>query len=117
MTATRIYAGLDKTHPAAAGERVMTGLPDLSMDELRYMLDCQQRAAQPGMITTWGIGPCGHHARGAGWCEVCLRAEIDRRGKKAKTVTLALLVLILTACGQPACDPHPGYRPDGQQCN
>lgn len=41
-----------------------------------------------------------------------------KRGKRpAKTVTLALLVLILTACGQPACDPHPGYRPDGQQCN
>lgn len=41
-----------------------------------------------------------------------------KRGKRqAKTVTLVLLVLILTACGQPACDPHPGYRPDGQQCD
>ena len=39
------------------------------------------------------------------------------RGKKAKAATLALLVLILTACGQPACDPRPGWRPDGQQCD
>ena len=34
-----------------------------------------------------------------------------------KAATLALLVLILTACGQPACDPRPGWRPDGQQCD
>ena len=31
---------------------------------------------------------------------------------------LALIAcLLLTACGQPTCDPHPGYRPDGQQCD
>ena len=41
-----------------------------------------------------------------------------KRGKRpAKAATLALLVLILTACGQPACDPRPGWRPDGQQCD
>ena len=37
------------------------------------------------------------------------------RGKKAKAATLALLAcILLTACGQPACDPRPGWRPDGQ---
>lgn len=41
-----------------------------------------------------------------------------KRGKRAaKVATLATLAMLLTACGQPACDPHPGYRPDGQQCN
>ena len=41
-----------------------------------------------------------------------------KRGKRpAKAVTMALLALLLTACGQQRCDPHPGYRPDGQQCN
>lgn len=41
-----------------------------------------------------------------------------KRGKRAaKAATLALLAcLLLGGCGQPACDPHPGYRPDGQQC-
>lgn len=38
--------------------------------------------------------------------------------KPAALIELLLLAcLLLTACGQPACDPHPGYRPDGQQCN
>ena len=28
---------------------------------------------------TWGPGLCGHYARGAGFCETCVQAEIDRR--------------------------------------
>jgi len=51
------------------------------------------------------------------------RTEVERliahwwRRIWRKATTLALLALLLTACGQPACDPHPGYRPDGQQCD
>lgn len=34
-----------------------------------------------------------------------------------RLLAITLACLLLTACGHPACDPHPGYRPDGQQCN
>lgn len=49
------------------------------VDGLLAELDHQQRAKLPGTVTTWGTGPCGHHARGAGFCADCLQAEIDRR--------------------------------------
>lgn len=30
---------------------------------------------------------------------------------------ILLACLLLTACGPTPCDPQPGYRPDGQQCD
>lgn len=61
----------------------------------------------------WSKGP---HAKTKA-AELSYLRYVKRGKRQAKAVTLALLVLILTACGQPACDPHPGYRPYGQQCN
>ena len=55
-------------------------LRDWPMDDLLAELDYQQRAKLPGTVTTWGTGPCGHHARGSGVCAACLQAEIERRG-------------------------------------
>lgn len=30
---------------------------------------------------------------------------------------LVVIAAALSGCGQPRCDPHPGWRPDMQQCN
>ena len=43
--------------------------------DLHYELTKQQAAG----IHTWGIGACGHPARGSGVCASCLTAELDRR--------------------------------------
>ena len=43
--------------------------------ELRYEL-AHQKAE---VISTWGNGICGHPARGGGFCEDCIAAEIARR--------------------------------------
>ena len=54
-------------------------LADMPTDELHHKLRHQRAAKRPGAATTRGIGPCGHMARGADWCEACLRGEIERR--------------------------------------
>ena len=53
----------------------MRDLSDLTIDELRYWLQYQTAKA----VSTWGVGICGHNARGSRYCADCLRAEIDRR--------------------------------------
>lgn len=61
----------------------------------------------------WSKGP--HSQTKA--AELSYLRYVKRGKRQAKAATMALLAcLLLTACGQPACDPHPGYRPDGQQC-
>ena len=45
------------------------------MATLRYELSRQQADGQ----FSWGLGRCGHEARGSGFCAGCLQAEIDRR--------------------------------------
>ena len=52
-----------------------TPLRGWPIQSLRYEL---RKQLAPG-VSTWGIGACGHNARGSGYCADCLRAEIGRR--------------------------------------
>ena len=47
---------------------------------LRYRLAYQTAGERdPLLVSTWGLGECGHMARGCGICADCLRDEIGRR--------------------------------------
>lgn len=48
-----------------------------TMEELQHAL----RHQTAPVISTWGLGLCGHPARGGNVCERCLRDEIERREK------------------------------------
>lgn len=50
-------------------------LRNWTLAELRYEL----RHQQAPVISTWGNGICGHQARGCGFCEKCIAAEVRRR--------------------------------------
>ena len=50
-------------------------ISECSDSDLAYALRYQQSRGEH----TWGPGLCGHYARGAGFCESCVQAEIDRR--------------------------------------
>lgn len=54
-------------------------LADMPTTALLRLLAYQVNPAATGAVATWDIGPCGHIARGADWCEGCLRTEIERR--------------------------------------
>ena len=56
----------------------MIPLSERSLSELKGSLSYQEARVDG---TTWGVGICGHHARGSGWCAECLRSEIQRRQK------------------------------------
>ena len=59
--------------------RDRTGWP---LETLRYEL-AYQRPNDPGLVTTVGLGRCGHVARGSGFCGDCIEAEIERRKREA----------------------------------
>lgn len=50
-------------------------LPDWPMHDLQYEIRYQTAK----VVSTWGMGVCGHKARGCRICAACLQAEIDRR--------------------------------------
>lgn len=50
--------------------------PEHTVESLISLLDFQ---ASPG-VHTFGLGRCGHFARGCGVCSDCIDAELLRRG-------------------------------------
>lgn len=84
------------------------------------MSDTHAAAGRKGAKKSpWAKGPAANTTAAA----LSYLRYVKRGKRQAKATTMALLAwallacLLLTACGQPACDPHPGYRPDGQQCS
>lgn len=66
----------------------------------------------------WSKGPhVDTRAAALSYLRYKKRGEAKSGKGKAIVIAVTSACLLLTACGQPACDPHPGWRPDGQQCD